>query len=48
MRNRYAKIHIVNWDDLRIFLAIARSGQFLAAAKRLNLNHHSCPAPDSA
>lgn len=29
----------MNWDDLRIFLAIARSGQLLAAARRLGLNH---------
>lgn len=29
----------MNWDDVRIFLAIARSGQILGAAKSLNLNH---------
>lgn len=29
----------MNWDDVRLFLAVARSGQFLAAAKRLNVNH---------
>jgi molybdate transport repressor ModE-like protein len=29
----------MNWDNLRIFLAIARSGQILAAAKALHLNH---------
>lgn len=29
----------MNWDDARIFLAIARSSQILAAAKRLGLNH---------
>ncbi|MBO6757614.1 MAG: LysR family transcriptional regulator [Roseibium sp.] len=29
----------MNWDDIRIFLAVARSGQILAAAKRLGLNH---------
>ncbi len=29
----------MNWDDLRIFLAVARSGQMLAAARRLGLNH---------
>ncbi|MEM9604832.1 MAG: LysR family transcriptional regulator [Pseudomonadota bacterium] len=28
-----------NWDDLRVFLAVARSGQLLAAAKRLGVNH---------
>ncbi|MET3926253.1 LysR family transcriptional regulator [Devosia sp. 2618] len=29
----------MNWDDARIFLAVARSGQILGAAKTLNLNH---------
>ncbi|NRG19294.1 LysR family transcriptional regulator [Rhizobiales bacterium] len=29
----------MNWDDLRIFLAVARSGQILSAARRLGLNH---------
>ena len=29
----------MNWDDIRIFLAVARSGQILGAAKRLSLNH---------
>ena len=29
----------MNWDDIRIFLAVARSGQILAASKRLALNH---------
>ncbi|MCG7504136.1 LysR family transcriptional regulator [Mesorhizobium retamae] len=29
----------MNWDDVRIFLAVARSGQILGAAKRLELNH---------
>jgi DNA-binding transcriptional LysR family regulator len=29
----------MNWDDVRIFLAVARSGQILAASKRLALNH---------
>lgn len=29
----------MNWDDVRIFLAVARSGQFLGAARRLGLNH---------
>jgi molybdate transport repressor ModE-like protein len=29
----------MNWDNLRIFLAIARAGQILAAAKVLHLNH---------
>ena len=29
----------MNWDDIRIFLAVARSGQILGAAKKLGLNH---------
>jgi len=29
----------VNWDDVRIFLAVARKGQILAAAQALGLNH---------
>lgn len=29
----------MDWDHLRIFLAVARSGQMLAAAARLGLNH---------
>lgn len=29
----------MNWDDVRIFLAVARSGQILGAARRLELNH---------
>lgn len=29
----------MNWDDIRIFLAVARSGQILGAARRLGLNH---------
>lgn len=29
----------MNWDDVRIFLAVARSGQILAASKRFGLNH---------
>ncbi|MEJ8474061.1 LysR family transcriptional regulator [Roseibium algae] len=29
----------MNWDDIRIFLAVSRSGQILAAARRLGLNH---------
>ena len=29
----------MNWDDIRIFLAVARSGQILGAAKRLGINH---------
>jgi len=29
----------MNWDDVRIFLAVARAGQILGAARRLSLNH---------
>lgn len=29
----------MNWDDVRMFLAVARTGQFLAAAKRIGVNH---------
>ncbi|OLP55140.1 LysR family transcriptional regulator [Rhizobium rhizosphaerae] len=29
----------MNWDDVRVFLAVARTGQILAASKRLGLNH---------
>lgn len=29
----------MDWDDVRIFLAVARAGQFLAAARRLGVNH---------
>lgn len=28
----------MNWDDARIFLAIAREGQMLAAGRRLGIN----------
>lgn len=30
---------MVNWDDVRIFLAVARAGQLLGASRRLGLNH---------
>jgi DNA-binding transcriptional LysR family regulator len=30
---------IENWDDLRIFLALAREGKLTAVAKRLNVSH---------
>src|SRR5262245_33364252 len=29
----------MDWDHLRIFLAVARHGQLLATARRLGLNH---------
>ncbi|MDE1173167.1 MAG: LysR family transcriptional regulator [Parvibaculaceae bacterium] len=34
-----AKTHTLNWDDLRIFLAVARDGRLVAAARRLGLDH---------
>src|SRR5690606_2869167 len=33
------KAGTMNWDDVRIFLAVARAGQILGAARRLQLNH---------
>lgn len=29
----------MNWDDIRVFLAVARAGQMLGAARQLRLNH---------
>jgi len=29
----------MNWDDVRLFLSVARSGQFLSAARKLGVNH---------
>ena len=29
----------MNWDDARVFLAVARAGQILGASRRLDLNH---------
>lgn len=29
----------MDWDNIRVFLAVARAGQFVAAAKRLKLDH---------
>jgi DNA-binding transcriptional LysR family regulator len=29
----------MDWDDVRMFLAVARTGQILAASKRLGVNH---------
>lgn len=29
----------MNWDDVRMFMAVARTGQILAASKRLGVNH---------
>jgi DNA-binding transcriptional LysR family regulator len=29
----------MNWDDVRLFLAVARSGQILSASRRLAINH---------
>src|SRR5690606_7738666 len=30
---------IANWDDLRVFLALAREGNLTAAARRLDVSH---------
>src|SRR5690348_8672360 len=35
----FPKAAPMNWDDVRIFLAVARAGQILGAARRLGLNH---------
>jgi DNA-binding transcriptional LysR family regulator len=32
-------MHRVNWDDLHVFLAIARAGRISAAARRLDVEH---------
>jgi DNA-binding transcriptional LysR family regulator len=32
-------MHTMNWDDLRIFLAVARDGGLVGAARRLGLDH---------
>nr|WP_222856961.1 LysR family transcriptional regulator [Agrobacterium pusense] len=37
-KNRH-KERGVNWDDVRLFLSVARSGQFLSAARKLGVNH---------
>ncbi len=29
----------LDWDHLRVFLAVARSGQLLAAGRRLGIDH---------
>ena len=31
--------HPMDWDNVRVFLAVARVGQFVAAAKRLRIDH---------
>jgi DNA-binding transcriptional LysR family regulator len=30
---------VVNWDDVRIFLSVARAGQILSASRKLGVNH---------
>jgi DNA-binding transcriptional LysR family regulator len=35
----YAKPRAMDWDNVRVFLAVARGGQFVAAARRLRLDH---------
>ncbi|MGL4239932.1 MAG: LysR family transcriptional regulator, partial [Beijerinckiaceae bacterium] len=29
----------MDWDNVRVFLAVARAGQFLAAARQLGVDH---------
>jgi DNA-binding transcriptional LysR family regulator len=29
----------MDWDNVRVFLAVARGGQFVAAARRLRIDH---------
>ena len=31
--------YVVNWDDLRLFLAVARTGSISRAAKKLDVQH---------
>lgn len=38
MNSRHTPMHITNWDDLRIFLAAARSGSLSAASRVLDSN----------
>jgi DNA-binding transcriptional LysR family regulator len=39
MGKNYLSGVMMDWDNIRIFLAVARSGQMLAAASRLSLDH---------
>ncbi len=32
----------MNWDDIKIFLAIAKAGGLKSAARELNIHHSSC------
>src|SRR5215467_4940036 len=38
MRNRSAKISILNWDDLRLFLTASRDRSFVAAGRRMQID----------
>jgi DNA-binding transcriptional LysR family regulator len=38
MRYGYAQMPMMNWDDLRIFLAVARQGGLVLAARRLGVD----------
>ena len=29
----------MDWDNIRVFLSVARAGQFLAAARQLRIDH---------
>ena len=34
-----AKMHIMNWDDMRFFLALCREGSVTGAGRSLGVNH---------
>src|SRR3954467_5740720 len=36
---KWAKLRCMDWDNVRVFLAVARAGQFVAGARRLHLDH---------
>jgi len=36
---RHTRSFAMDWDNVRVFLAVARAGQFVAAGKRLKLDH---------
>ena len=39
MQKCTTRVSFVNWDDLRIFLAVARTGSISGAAKQLEVQH---------
>ncbi|MGN5480024.1 LysR family transcriptional regulator [Cupriavidus basilensis] len=38
-------MHDADWDDLRYFLAVSRAGSLAGAARALQVNHSTVPAP---